>query len=225
MKGTRMKAGLTIRIGILASIMLGGLAGTVLFLALQQQRDLIVNLSLEEVQGKLDPVEKKTEQIRFFSNALEELHRVRAYYTDKDNGNLPDGESWKFFPGSRLDALEARLRNSLSGREELSDAQFRQMKYYSLLTYRAREAMQNSQSPEDVRATLEQYTSVGRALEWMILERTGYRTTLRNAFDGLESSYRIQTVGLFFQAYFDTSLLSPARDLDFDIKELQRATL
>ncbi len=72
-----VRFGLVPRVLLLAALMLSVLTGVVLFLALRQQRDLIVNASLKEVQSRLDPVERRTEWIRFTVSNLIELDRLK----------------------------------------------------------------------------------------------------------------------------------------------------
>tara|TARA_Y100001937_G_scaffold128452_3_gene205052 strand:- start:308165 stop:311059 length:2895 start_codon:yes stop_codon:yes gene_type:complete len=215
------RPGLTIKIGLITSVLLVALGGAVLLLALRQQQDLIMDYSLREIQGKLDPVERKTEEIRFYARALEELHAVRKHYVDKSE--LEDSiRKWETFDIDQYDTLKSRLRTALGRDGGLSDGEFGQLNYYAAYTHAARQKIESSNSPEEVESLLKGYTRVGRALDWKILEQTSYRQTLRSVFEGLDSNYRIQTVGLFFQAYFDTSLLSPARDIDFDIARIQK---
>ena len=214
------RPGLTLKIGLITGVLLLALGGTILLLALRQQQSLIMDFSLQEIQGKLDPVERKTEEIRFYGSALEELQDIRSYYIDKEDEE-DSSRKWKHFDLQQYDALKSRLRTALSSRgKELSEAGFRQLGYYASYTHSARKKMDSS-SPEEVKKLLQGYTQIGRALDWRVLGQTDYRQTLRSAFEGLDSRYRIQTVGLFFQAYFDTSLLSPAKDIDFDVQRLQ----
>lgn len=214
------RPGLTFKIGLITSILLLTLGGTVLLLALQQQQNLIMEFSLQEIQGKLDPVERKTEEIRYYGAALEELHEIRSFYIDKSSSDDTD-KKWNHFDLEQYERLQSRLRTALSSRgTDLGESGFSQLHQYAAYTFAARKKMAESDA-EQVEQLLKGYTQVGRALDWKILGQTDYRQTLRSAFEGLESRYRIQTVGLFFQAYFDTSLLSPARDIDFDIQRIQ----
>ena len=218
---SRIRIGLTWKIAVITGALLMGLAGTILLVALRQQEDLIMDYSLQEIQAKLDPVERKTEQIRFYGAALETLQEIKPYYIDKsDTDDATD--RWRNFDRDQLEQIRSRLKASLSARGEgMGDAEFNQILYLASYVQKAREQTRNAEEAQ-VEAILQGYTQVGRALDWKILQHTGYRETLRSTFEGLESRYRIQTVGLFFQAYFDTSLLSPARDIDFDIQEVQR---
>ncbi|MBR32355.1 MAG: hypothetical protein CMN77_13705 [Spirochaetaceae bacterium] len=214
------RPGLTLKIGLISGVLLLALGGTVLLLALRQQQSLIMDFSLQEIQGKLDPVERKTEEIRFYGSALEELQDIRSFYIDKEK--IEDNtKNWNHFDLEKYNTLQSRLRTALGSRgTELGEAGFNQLGYYASYTHAARQKMRNS-DPSEIKKLLENYTQVGRALDWRVLGQTDYRQTLRSAFEGLDSRYRIQTVGLFFQAYFDTSLLSPARDIDFDVQRLQ----
>ncbi|MCB1304531.1 MAG: SpoIIE family protein phosphatase [Leptospiraceae bacterium] len=216
----RIRFGLAPRIALFAAAMLLALAGTVLFLALRQQRDLIVEYSLQEVQGKLDPVERKTEEIRYYGSLLEELRGVKDYFREDSDSD----EAWKYFDRDQYESMEGRLRASMSSETNpLSEASFKQMQYYATFVDQARRQVSKADKKEQVEQILSNYTQVGRALDWLILQQIGYRDTLRSTFEGLDQSrYRIQTVGIFFQAYFDTSLLSPGRDLDFDISRIQQ---
>ncbi|MCB1169107.1 MAG: SpoIIE family protein phosphatase [Leptospiraceae bacterium] len=218
---SRLRIGLTWKIALITGALLMGLAGTVLLVALRQQEDLIMDYSLQEIQGKLDPVERKTEQIRFYGATLETLQEIKPYYIDKSESEDAT-DRWRNFDREQLEQIQTRLKASLSARGEgMGDAEFNQIMNLASYVQKAREQTRKARGGE-VEAILQGYTQVGRALDWKILQHTGYRETLRSTFEGLESRYRIQTVGLFFQAYFDTSLLSPARDIDFDIQEIQR---
>lgn len=214
--------GLALKIGLITAALLLGLGATILLVALRQQQGLIMDYSLQEIQGKLDPVERKTEQIRFYGSQLEELKEIRPYFIERsETDDL--AKRWNHFDLSAYEGLQDRLKTSLSGAgEEVSDAEFRQLMYLASYVHAARNRIRGTENSVQVKSILEGYTAVGRSLDWRILQLTGYQETLRSAFEGLESTYRIQTVGLFFQAYFDTSLLSPARDIDFDIREVQK---
>ena len=121
---SRLRIGLTWKIALITGALLMGLAGTVLLVALRQQEDLIMDYSLQEIQGKLDPVERKTEQIRFYGATLETLQEIKPYYIDKSESEDAT-DRWRNFDREMLEQIQTRLKASLSARGEgMGDAEF-----------------------------------------------------------------------------------------------------
>jgi serine phosphatase RsbU (regulator of sigma subunit) len=212
-----VRFGLIARVLLLSALMLSVLVGVVLFLALKQQRDLIVNASMKEVQARLDPVERRTEWIRYTVANLIELQRLKPYYTDQD------GTDGRLFSTKRYTQLVDGMRAHLNaaGSTSLDDTTFRQMLYYASQLQLMEDRIATAEKPEDVKQQLAANMLAGRYLDALLIQRSNYLDALRPAFAGLDQSrYRIQTVSFFFQAHFDTSLVEPSADLELEIQRI-----
>lgn len=212
----KIRPGLTPKVLLIGGFMLAGLAGILVMLSLRQQQELILEYSMRALESKLEPVETKTEEIRFYSQQIKKLQKARQYYKDTD------GKLSRFFSSDRYLSLEDSLRNGLSasGQSNITDYTWKQLVYLSGRLSQADRAVQAAGSPEEVKEIIKNYTFIGRSLDSIILNQTGYRSVLRSQFSGLDSGYRIQTVGLYFHAYFDTTILEPGRDLDYKIQQI-----
>ena len=213
-----VRFGLVPRVLLLSALMLSVLVGVVLFLALRQQRDLIVNASMKEVQSRLDPVERRTEWIRYTVANLIELQRLKSYY-----GEDTTGAEGRIFNEKRYEQLTDGMRSHLDavGSTSLDDATFRQMQYYATQLRVMEDRIIAAEKPEDVKQQLAANMLAGRYLDALLIQRSGYLDALRSSFSGLDQSrYRIQTVSFFFQAHFDTSLVEPSADLELEIQRI-----
>lgn len=223
MKSVRF--GLTARVVLLLTLMLSILVGIILFLALRKQRSLIVESSMKEIQSRIDPIEKRTEWIRFMVSNLIELQRLKQYYSDQTNDNT-------LFEEKKYDQLINRTRSQLDtvSSTSIDDAIFRQMQTYAAQLRQMEDQISTTENPETVKQLIGNYMLYGRSLDSLLIQRSDYLDVLRSAFSGLDQSrYRIQTVGFFFQAHFDTSLVEPSANLEIEIQriltELQKSNL
>lgn len=205
---------LTFRVLLLATVMLVALGGTMLVIALRQQTDLIHEYSLSEIKGKLNPVEKKTEAIGYTVSLLIELDRVKQHY-NQEGGR---------FSRETYERLQKNFKTYLESRsgKKISDYEMDQMLRYAASIRRAYDRIEQRNDEKSVRQELVRVRDSGRALNAKLREVFGYMESLRTAFQGLnQKTGRIQTVSLFFDAHFDTSLLEPARDIDFEIRKIE----
>lgn len=211
--------GLSYRVLFLTAFMLIFLGSAILFVALRQQKDLIFKYSISAIQEKLDPVEKKTEAIRFTVKNLTRLEQIRKYYNSISENN-PDK-----LPHTQFVAIEKGVRSYLESRSggSMDDRMFRLIRTYAARLNGAHMEIDLADDPEAIRGILFRFRDTGRAMDSVMRDQFGYEESLRSVFQGIDQSeYRIQTVSLFFEAHFDTSMLEPVRDLDFEIGRIQR---